>query len=469
MSTTIPAEELAGTLGGWARGRGTLVDDLAEALIELVEAGVLPAGITMPAQRSLAPAIGVSRGTVMAAYATLERHGYMLSRRGSGSRIRSKRTSLRTWSHGRLFSFSAQPGDVIDLSTGALPASNVAREVLMRGVRAPLADYLTTDGYFPAGLPLLRRAIARQLTDDGVPTSADEVLVTAGAQQATWLVIRALVGAGDQVLVEEPSYRGALEILRENDSRVRGIPMDSGGISVPMVRAAMKSQPRLLYCQTGIHNPTGTTMRPEARKELAQVINEHGLLTVEDRCWSDLLLSGPPVAPGLAGLVAPDLVITIGTFSKLFWGGLRVGWVRSTPKLIRAFTELLKNTQLACSVPDQLYAAQLITHTAEARAERREMLVTHLGQAEAIFGEMVPMWRWGRIDGGTGLWIDTGEDASALVARGKRVGVKLLAGPSFSAHDGHRTMIRLPVWHEAAQLRHGLELLTRQESAEGAA
>lgn len=469
MSTTIPAEELARTLGNWAIGRGTLVDDLAEALIELIDAGVLAAGITMPAQRALAPTIGVSRGTVTAAYATLERHGYMLSRRGSGSRIRSKRTSLRTRPHGRLFSFTAQPGDVIDLSTGALPASNVARDVLTRGVRAPLADYLNTDGYFPAGLPLLRQAIARQLTDDGVPTSPDEILVTAGAQQATWLVIRALVGAGDQVLVEEPTYRGALEILREHDSRVRSIPLDGGGISVPMVRAALKSQPHLLYCQTGIHNPTGTTMHPAARRELAQVINHHGLLTVEDRCWSDLLLSGPPVAPSLAGLVMPDLLITIGTFSKLFWGGLRVGWVRSSPKLIEAFTELLKNTQLACSVPDQLYAARLISHTAEARTERREMLVTHLAQAEAIFDELVPSWRWGRIDGGSGLWIDTGEDASALVERGRRVGVKLLAGPSFSVHDGQRTMLRLPVWHEAAQLRHGLELLTRQVREQGAA
>ncbi|WP_430869158.1 PLP-dependent aminotransferase family protein [Demequina aurantiaca] len=462
MLTTLSAEELNTTLGHWASGRGTLVDDLSEALIELIEAGVLPAGITMPAQRALAPAIGVSRGTVMAAYATLERHGYMLSRRGSGSQIRSKRTSLRTRPQGRLFSFSAQPGDVIDMSTGALPASRVAQDVLLRGIQAPLADYLTTDGYFPAGLPVLRRAIASQLTDDGVPTSSDEILVTAGAQQATWLVIRALVTAGDQVLVEEPSYRGALEILREHDARVRGIPLVDGGISVPMVRAALKAEPRLLYCQTGIHNPTGTTMHPTARGELAKVINEHGLLTVEDRCWSDLLLSGPPVAKGLAGLVAPDLLITIGTFSKLFWGGLRVGWVRSSPKRIEALTELLKSTQLACSVPDQLYAARLIGHTAEARAERRDMLVTHVEQAEAIFEEMVPSWRWGRIDGGSGLWIDTCEDTSALVARAKRVGVKLLAGPSFSTYDGQRTMIRLPVWHEAAQLRQALALLTQE-------
>jgi hypothetical protein len=95
------------------------------------------------------------------------------------------------------------------------------------------------------------------------------------------------------------------------------------------------------------------------------------------------------------------------------------------------------------------------------------MLVTHVEQAEAIFEEMVPSWRWGRIDGGSGLWIDTGEDTSALVARAKRVGVKLLAGPSFSTYDGQRTMIRLPVWHEAAQLRQALALLTQDVPSEG--
>jgi DNA-binding transcriptional MocR family regulator len=99
---------------------------------------------------------------------------------------------------------------VIDLSTGALPASQVATEVIGTGLGNLGQPYLLTDGYFPGGLPILRQAIADQLTVDGIPTKAAEILVTCGAQQATWLTVASLVDSGDLILVEEPTYRGAL-------------------------------------------------------------------------------------------------------------------------------------------------------------------------------------------------------------------------------------------------------------------
>ena len=122
--------------------------------------------------------------------------------------------------------------------------------------------------------------IADQMTRDGLPTTPQQVLVTAGAQQATWLVVSSLVGAGDLVLVEEPTYRGALEAVREANARLRGIPMRAGGLVPEQVGAALRARPRLLYCQTGIHNPTGRTMAAGTRRELAGIINENGLVTV---------------------------------------------------------------------------------------------------------------------------------------------------------------------------------------------
>ncbi len=455
----VGADELSNLLGRWTTGKAGLVDDLVDGLVGLIDAGLLPAGVQLPPQRVLAAAIGVSRGTVTAAYAALEGRGYLLAVRGSGSRVRSDRSQLHTRSGGRLFSFTAAPADLIDLSTGALPGSRIALAAMAGSGAGTLDPYLTTDGYFPSGLPVLRQAIAEQLTRDGLPTVPQQVLVTAGAQQATWLAISSLVGAGDLVLFEEPTYRGALEVAREANAQLRGIPMDGGGLVPEQVRAALKARPSLLYCQTGIHNPTGRTMGAAARRELAGIINEHGLVTIEDRCSADLTLHGPEVAPGLAPLVEEELMLSIGTASKLFWGGIRVGWIRASETRVVALTELLKAMQLGCSVVDQLIGAELIRCTADARRERREMLAASLVSAEEQLHEVYPDWRWDPIDGGSGLWVDTGTDALALVEHGKRRGVKLIAGPSFSAHGGQRTRIRLPVWHEVAQLREGLERL----------
>ena len=453
----VAADELSNLLGRWTSGTASLVDDLADGLVALVDAGLLPAGVQLPPQRVLASAIGVSRGTVTAAYSALEGRGYLLAVRGSGSRVRSDRSQLHTHSGGRLFSFTAAPADLIDLSTGALPGSRIALAAMAGTGSGVMDDYLATDGYFPSGLPLLRQAIADQMTRDGLPTTPQQVLVTAGAQQATWLVVSSLVGAGDLVLVEEPTYRGALEAVREANARLRGIPMRAGGLVPEQVGAALRARPRLLYCQTGIHNPTGRTMAAGTRRELAGIINQNGLVTIEDRCSADLTLRGPELVPGLAPLVDPELMILIGTGSKLFWGGIRVGWIRASESRILALTELLKAVQLGCSVIDQMIGAELIRRTADARRERRQMLAAALPLAEQQVAEVFPEWRWDPIDGGAGLWVDTGTDALALVERAKRQGVKLVAGPSFSAHGGQRTMVRLPVWHEPAMLREGLE------------
>lgn len=459
---TIEAHELSGLLGHWSSQSATLTDDLVAGLASLIDARLLPAGATLPPQRVLAQAIGVSRGTVAAAYGDLEGRGYLLSRQGSGSRIRSGNgQQLHGRTTGRLFSFTSTPPNTIDLTTGALPASRVAVETLSNPHNRELSHYLHTDGYFPSGLPILRQAIAEQLTRDGLPTVPQQVLVTAGAQQATWVAINALVGSGDLVLVEEPSYRGALEAIRGCFAQLRSIPMANGGIRPDLVRRAMDASPRLLYCQPGMQNPTGRAMSSAGRRELAKVIADYGLLTIEDRCWADLRLHGADTTPSLAAGLDPELVLTIGTMSKLFWGGLRIGWIRSGEKRIAALSELLTAVQLGCSVSEQLSAASLIASTSAARAERRETLSQLLETAEAELRTAQPTWTWDRIDGGSTLWIDTHDDALALSERAKRVGVRLLAGPSFSADGGQQTMIRIPIWHEREMLRTALARLSR--------
>ncbi|MGI5951126.1 MAG: aminotransferase class I/II-fold pyridoxal phosphate-dependent enzyme, partial [Brooklawnia sp.] len=252
--------------------------------------------------------------------------------------------------------------------------------------------------------------------------------------------------------------RGGLEALRLHGLRIEGIPMREGGMDVDLFAQALKRRPAALYCQTGIHNPTGQTMGRAARARLAGLINQHGLPVIEDVCSYELTLDGPP-ARTLAGLVDPGLIITVGTLSKLFWGGLRVGWARADEARVRALVERRKVIDLAGSVVDQLMAARLLARAGEARAERRQMLRRHLASTEAVIAEVFGHWTWAPVKGGTGLWVDTGTDAQAMSEAAKRVGVKLAAGPSASAHDAQRTMIRLPLWHEPGELRDGLQLV----------
>ena len=448
--------QLTRLLGDWSALSRRLADSLADAVIDLVDAGLLSPGDELPPQRDLSTALGVSRGTVTLAAQILEERGYLEARRGSGARIRLGAEHAARVGQGRFLSFTDTPVDVIDLSSGALPASGVTRDVLAAPIASDLELYLGTDGYFPAGLPALRQAIADHLSADGMPTTAAEVLVTTGAQQSLDLALRLATEPGDLMLVEEPTYRGALEAAQAWEAHVEAIPMVHGGIDVGLVAQAVHRKPVALYCQTSIHNPTGQTMRPADRRALADVINAAGLMTIEDCSSYEVTVSGSP-AHSLAGLVDPELLITVGTLSKLFWGGLRLGWVRTTETRVRSLVELRKSRDLASAVPSQLWGVRLLARSEEARRQRRDLLTERLQAAESAVSAYFPEWTWSPIAGGSGLWIDTHADALAISELARRARVKLAAGPNFSAYGGQRTMLRLPVWHETTLLNRALE------------
>ncbi|MFI5612922.1 PLP-dependent aminotransferase family protein [Amycolatopsis sp. NPDC051903] len=448
----VAAAELARLLGAW-RGCGpTLPAALATTLAELVDSAVLPEAAVLPAQRQLARALGVARGTVATAYEQLAAGGRLTAAAGSGSRVRRRQPGGPGVAGGRLVSFTGAEPAPADLSSGALPGAGLTADALAALGPADLEPYLGTDGYFPAGVPRLRATIARLLTDDGVPTTPDQVLVTAGAQQAVWLVANTLVTPADLVVVEEPSYRGALEAFAGAGTRLRGIRWTADGIDRGHLRAALRHSPALLYCQPSVHNPTGERMPAAARAELGRLVTAAGLRTVEDRSSADLVFRGPVPAPGLAAHVPPELLVSIGTASKLFWGGLRIGWLRADAQTITRLTEARKAIDLGCSVVDQLLAAGLLRKIADARAARRALLTDRLESTVDVLGRLFPRWRWTRPAGGTGLWADTGEDAVRLAQRALAAGVKLAPGPAFSAYDGFRSHLRLPLWHAPGEL-----------------
>lgn len=459
MAAHIGTAELVRLLGHWREPGLGPADALRAAMADLIEDGTLPADARLPAQRATATALGLARGTVDRVYRSLTDDGLVTAHQGSGTYVqRPARRRTSPGDAGRLSSFTAAPEE-LDLSSGALPAAPGVTEVFAEVAGLLTRRHAHRDGYFPAGLPELRSALADRLTADGVPTLAEQVMVTSGSQQAVWLVAQTLLGAGDTVLTEDPTYRGALGVFGAAGARVRGVPTGAHGVDVRLLAAALGHRPRMLYLQTALHNPTGVHTARVRRAEIGRATDLVDTLVLDDQSSADLPRTHSRRFGGLDGLVDPDRLITVGTTSKLFWGGLRIGWVRASPSLIRQLVATRRAVDLGSPVADQLAVTRLLPRTAELRAHRRDQLDAQFRATATMLTELAPGWRWTVPDGGSGLWVDTEQDTVRLGARAQTVGVRVAVGPTFSPYEGHRTRLRLPLWHPPGVLAQALERL----------
>jgi DNA-binding transcriptional MocR family regulator len=302
--------EVVERLGRWSSGRGPLYVLLATRLRRLIDDGELPPGALLPADRALAGALAVGRTTVVAAYDLLRSEGRITRRQGSGTLVAGTPRagvvedapvdpifldSLEGRDDDVLFAICAAPGE---------PPPQVA-EAYARIV--PELSRITRDiGYYPYGHPLLRQALADRYTGRGVPTSPEQVMVTNGGQQALSLLAHALLSPGDQVLVEAPTFSGALEAFREEGAVLRGLPVGLEGFEA----AVRERRPALAYVIPTYHNPTGAVMSPLARERLARTI---GVPLIEDEVPADLGFPGTTQPRPLAAF--SDSVISIGSLS----------------------------------------------------------------------------------------------------------------------------------------------------------
>ncbi|HEX3751290.1 MAG TPA: PLP-dependent aminotransferase family protein, partial [Streptosporangiaceae bacterium] len=332
MAAVIGRSQLARLLEGWGAGEGALHTRLTGRLRALVRSGDLPAGTRLPSERILAGTLNVSRNTVGAAFDELRGEGVFASRRGDGTYV--SRAGRHTLIRGddRLRSFLTAPdlagpgGPRIDLRSAALSGLDLVTEQIDRLSGADLRDLVGTHGYLPAGLPALRSAVAGYYADLGLPTTEDQIVVTSGAQQALRLVATALLEPGAPVLIEEPSFRGAIEVLRAAGARLIPVPSGPAGVDVAALRAAARAhRPVLVVIQSTVHNPTGSVLDGSGRRALSDL----GVPVLDDATLYDTLIDPPPGPPLKPTAAYGGPVIMIGSASKSFWGGLRVGWVRA--------------------------------------------------------------------------------------------------------------------------------------------
>lgn len=447
MHGHLGAAGLVRLLGPWRRPGAVAYTTLADQLRQLVLDGRVPLRTRLPSERELAESLGVSRRTVGAAYERLRAGRYLDSRQGSGSwtTLPDTAATAHLESSAAPFAPHGHPA-ALDLAHAALPAP--AGELLAAAARAleALPRYLTGHGYQLSGLDPLRDAVAARLTSRGLPTSREQVLVTAGAQQAIALTLRSLVSPGDRVLVEHPTYPNALEAVRRAHARAVPVALGPDGWDVDALAATLRdAAPRLAYLIADFHNPTGLCMGPDQRVAVIELVRRTRTPLIVDETMSELWLDQPPPGPlaALAGETLP--VITVGSASKTFWGGLRVGWLRAPRPLVRQIAVARASLDLASPVLEQLVATELLSRADQVLAQRRPSVRTARDALLGLLAANLPAWKPNSPSGGLSLWVDLGVPvSSALTARASDHGVLLAAGPRFGLDGAFERRMRLP-------------------------
>jgi DNA-binding transcriptional MocR family regulator len=441
---------------------------LYERLREQILTGALPEGARLPPERVLAERLGVNRSTVVHGYRELAADGLIEQRVGSGSRVAA--LSGTGFRDGRPEPAAGVPWWVTlppwrvgqyPAVLGELAASEHGEQIaFVQGVPpaepSPLADltasfarvggnvnfvltYGDSEGYAP-----LREAVAARMRARGCGIDARDVLMLTGSTQGITLVAQSLAEAGDEIIVEAPTYPGALQIFQIHGLRAIPVPVDDDGVRVDHIEAILRTRrPRFIYTMPSLQNPTGVTLSAERRERLVTLARRWGVPIVEDDPYGELAPSTttPLVAHG------NDDVIYLSSFSKTIAPSLRLGWM-TAPRTI--YDRLLLRKQsydMATSMYIQAGVEDYIrgTYDAHVRALRAELAIRRELANAAIAAHWPPALRVNPRADGYYVWAAVPREfrARALLAGAERNGVSFLFGEPFFAQTGGDHHIRL--------------------------
>ncbi|MFF0815060.1 PLP-dependent aminotransferase family protein [Rhodococcus sp. NPDC003318] len=445
----IGAATLARDLGRWqpdevrgSAGRRPGYRALADGIRLLIADGRIPLGTALPSERDLAVALELSRTTITSAYTVLREGGYLASRQGSRSTVTLPDSAAPPRP-------TAAPSTAVDLTCAAMsaPADRI-RDAYADALRE-LPSYLHTAGLESLGLPVLREAVAQRYRDRGVPTTADQIMITTGAQQALVLVLALLAAPGERVLIDHPTYTNAIEAIKRTGARPIPVPLrlESKGWDLGALRsAARQTAAKLAYVVPDFHNPTGFCLDEGGRAELVRIAGDTRMTLVVDETMTDLGLDAPtppPVARFAAGARAD--VVTIGSMSKAYWSGLRIGWIRADVSTVNAVLAIRSAIDLGSAVLEQVVAAELLADPDSVLPARRERLRHQRAVLVDALAEELPEWRCDPGPGGMALWVQLPEPLStAIAATAPAHGVLLAAGPRFGLEGAFERYLRLP-------------------------
>ena len=439
--TTISATRLAALIGSLSDERPAY-RALAERVRLLIVDGRVIVGTRLPSERDLVAALGISRTTVTRAYAVLGESGYAVARQGSGTLAALPSGTIRRGTGASLFPAEAAD-DVIDLTCAATRAPSGMAEAYAAAIDE-MPAYLAGAGYFTLGVPELREAIAARYTERGLPTTADEILVTSGAVAGMAIIARAHLRPGERVLLENPTYPNTAESLRRIGARIAAAPVDPTGWDTSAIVAGLKADsPKAAVLVPDFHNPTGAYMPDGQRAEIAHALHRAGTLTLIDETVAEVRLDEEQSALPFGAHLRDALLV--GSASKSHWGGLRLGWIRARASALSVLIDARVTIDLGAPVVEQLALLQLLRHNPGLGQERREELTQSRDTVVNALRATLPDLEFTVPTGGLSLWLHLPTETSSLVVEAAETrGLLLASGTRFAATGTLERWLRLP-------------------------
>ncbi len=387
---------------------------------------------------------------------------------GRPRRIRGGHDGGRTVSGTVTFDGAPPPG-TINFGVGQPSADLLPVALLEEASRAFFATARPEDLNYGAlqGDERFRDALAAFLGREyGQPVDAGSLVLSGGNSQALDFCCARLLTPGDVVFVEEPSYFLAFRIFADHAARVVGIPVDADGLDLQRLEDALaRSRPKLVYTIPSFANPGGQTLAADRRRALVELASRHGFTIVADEVYQSLWCESPP-PPALGTHCESDVVLSLGSFSKILAPGLRLGWIQAGPGLRRHLLAagVLNsggnfNHVTSHLVREVLNSGRLDEHVARLRATYGRRIETMDG---ALRAEVDDLATWRRPAGGYFFWLRLAgaRDATALRARAAEFGTGFQPGPLFTRGGGMRDRLRLSFAHYAeADIREGVARL----------
>ncbi|HMO58167.1 MAG TPA: PLP-dependent aminotransferase family protein [Roseiflexaceae bacterium] len=435
-----------------------LYEQIAREIQRRIRNGSLPPGTRLPTVRDLARQLGVTRLTVHSAYGELQSGGWVEATVGRGTFVAPQIGAPGELEFGRELSARGLLGDMVRMAqvpgmrslamADAAPEFYPTRE-FGKALEEALGSGPAALGYTVAqGDPQLRTVLADLVAERGVSASPDEILITAGVTQGLALLARTLAQPGDVVLVEQPTYLGALNVFGNHGLRLIGVPLDSHGMIVDELEAHIVAyRPRFIYTIPAFQNPSGVCMSPERRRALLEIAGRYRVPVVEDDIYGLLAYEGP--APQALKHDDPgDLVIYVSSLSKTLLPGARLGYIVATPNLICHLAETKQAYDLCSPALLQRALAIFIQHGWLASHIRR-IIPRYRERRDVLLDAMARSFpsnlRWTEPLGGFCSWVMLPPDISTtdLYLAAIERGVAFAPGDVFFANAPQRPHMRL--------------------------
>lgn len=470
-----------------------LYRQLSQHISGFIGRGEIAVGDQLPPTRELAGLIGLNRATISAAYSLLEEQGLIQGHVGRGSFVAAQFPAAAPAPSGRETDGRETGGDTpldweailprseIKVSTPLFPIEisfassrpsqaafplatfrRLAREVIEGPQAAGILQLGSPHGYGP-----LRRYLLEEARHAGLAQPSDDLLVTNGCQQALDLLARVLTGPGSTVVVEDPIYHGLWQVFARAGAELALAAVSPQGVdSDDLALLAERHRPRVVVLTPSFQNPTGATLSLAGRRDVVRIAKQHQIVVLELDIYSDLRYAGEAL-PRLKELDQSGNVVLLGSYSKVSFPGLRVGWVLGPRPLIARLAEYKQMCDLHS---DQLSQAVLLRFAesgelAKHVSRTREQGALRLEAALEACREYMPEGtRFTRPEGGMSLWVELPATLRAqdLLNQSQEHGVDFLPGKYFSPRHGHAHALRLSFGGlSPEQIQRGIRVIGR--------